>query len=128
MQDIVNFADFDLDKVPEIGPMEAGMYNLVVLNARRHISKSSGKPSIMTIIGFVDHPEGRDFMNYFSIPTEDDNPRNAMRKMSEIKTFVRILGLPSDCTTEDWKNCEFEGYVTLFDGERGPQNGLGQLA
>jgi hypothetical protein len=92
------FIPVNLDEAQEAQAAPMGRYNLQITSCEDSVSgpnsKNPGSPLLKVTLGFVDNPEYKNFMTFFSFPSENDEPRSAQFKMLNLRRFLELFNVP----------------------------------
>lgn len=94
--------DLDLENVPELVAVPEGEYEVRIMEAGEHISKSSGMPMIKVVLEIVGQPNAETIYHYITLPQPDDDERKRNNKRRRIKEFLLAFGLSQQSDFSEW--------------------------
>lgn len=84
----------DLDNVPDQAPVEAGEYELKILNCSVEESKNKpGAYNVVVVMQIIGHPNSLNVFRYLSLPVPDDSEDTRTAKRRFIKEFCQAFGI-----------------------------------
>lgn len=95
-------ADLDLDNVPELVVVPEGEYELRIVEAGDHISKTTSQNMVRLVLVVESEPNAENIYHYISLPQVDDDERKRNSKLRRIKDFLAAFGLPQQSEYGDW--------------------------
>lgn len=116
--------DLDLENVPEESAVPEGEYELRIVDAKDHVSKTSGKPSINVVFVIDSEPNSQLIYHYMSLPTPDDDDRSSNSKKRRIKDFLTVFGLSPQSEYEEWIGLTGWALVEVDDRTEEPRNAI----
>lgn len=94
--------DFDLENVPDLQAVPEGEYEVRIMEAADHVSKTSGNNMIRLVLEIVGEPNSDAIYHYITLPQFDDDERKKNAKLRRIKEFLSAFGLSQQSDYEDW--------------------------
>ena len=95
-------ADLDLDNVPELVVVPEGEYELRIVEASDHISKTTGQNMVRLVLVVESEPNAENIYHYISLPQVEDDERKRNSKLRRIKDFLTAFGLPQQSEYSEW--------------------------
>lgn len=94
--------NLDLDNVPELCAVAEGEYELRIVDAGDHVSKSSGQNMIRLMLEIQGEPDAEPIFHYIALPQPDDDDRKRNAKLRRIKEFLAAFGQDQQSEYSDW--------------------------
>lgn len=94
--------NLDLDNVPELHAVAEGEYELRIVDAGDHVSKSSGQNMIRLLLEIQGEPDAELIFHYITLPQPDDDDRKRNAKRRRIKEFLAAFGQDQHSEYNDW--------------------------
>lgn len=94
--------NLDLDNVPELCAVAEGEYELRIVDAGDHVSKSSGQNMIRLMLEIQGEPDAELIFHYITLPQPDDDDRKRNAKLRRIKEFLAAFGQDQQSEYQDW--------------------------
>lgn len=95
-------ADLDLDNVPELVVVPEGEYELRIVEAGDHISKTTGQNMVRLVLVVESEPNAENIYHYISLPQVEDDERKRNGKLRRIRDFLAAFGLPQQSEYSEW--------------------------
>lgn len=95
--------NLDLNNVPELCAASEGEYELRILEAGEHTSKTSGKLSVKVVLEIVSEANADYIYHYLGTPQPDDDERTQNNKLRRIKAFLDAFGIEQGLPYDDWR-------------------------
>lgn len=94
--------NLDLDNVPELSAVAEGEYEVRILDAGDHVSKTSGQNMIRLVLEIQGEPDAETIYHYVTLPQFDDDERRKNGKLRRIKEFLSAFGFDKQSDYADW--------------------------
>lgn len=94
--------DLDLENVPELEAVPEGEYEVRIMAADTHVSKTSGQTMIKVVLEIVGQPNADTIYHYITLPQVDDDERKRNGKLRRIKEFLSAFGLSQQSDFPEW--------------------------
>ena len=94
--------NLDLENVPELSAVAEGEYEVRIMDAGDHVSKTSGQNMIRVVLEIVGEPEAETLYHYITLPQFDDDERKKNGKLRRIKEFLSAFNLDQQSEYPEW--------------------------
>ena len=94
--------NLDLDNVPELSAVAEGEYEVRIIDAGDHVSKTSGQNMIRLVLEIQGEPDAETIYHYITLPQFDDDERKKNGKLRRIKEFLAAFNLDQASEYSDW--------------------------
>lgn len=94
--------NLDLDNVPELCAVVEGEYEVRIVHAGDHVSKTSGQNMIRLMLEIQGEPDAELIFHYITLPQPDDDDRKRNAKLRRIKEFLAAFGQDQQSEYNDW--------------------------
>mgnify|MGYP001182245640 CR=1 FL=1 len=84
--------NYDFANTPEIKPLPAGEYYVILRSLEETTSKSSGAPMLKAHLEIEDAPFANDVFHNIMLPAPTDTTKDAARKVNRLRDFVTVFG------------------------------------
>lgn len=93
---------FDYENVPELSAVTEGEYEVRIVDAGNHVSKTSGQNMVRLLLEIQGEPNAETIYHYISLPQYEDDDRKRNSKLRRIKEFMAAFGFPKDSDFNEW--------------------------
>lgn len=95
-------SDLDLNNVPDLEAVAEGEYELRIMDAGDHVSKTSGQNMIRLVLEIQGEPNAETVYHYLTLPQPDDDEKRANAKKRRLKEFCAAFGIDQNSDYADW--------------------------
>lgn len=95
-------SEYNLNDLPEVGPVAPGEYEVMITKAEDYIGKDSGKPSIRIIFDIPNELSADSIFYYLGLPNSNDTEKQKINKLRRIKEFLAAFDLDQNSAYNEW--------------------------
>lgn len=89
----MSFLDLNLNDVPSLDAVEAGEYEVRIVEVEIKTSKNTGGEMILCRLDIPSEPASKDLTHVMMLPTAADDEKKKVRRLQAIKEFCDAFGI-----------------------------------